>query len=218
MEIIVQGTGSDFFVPNEVILSITFYVCEEKYENALVTGTKMVENFVNEILIKNAFQKDDLKTRSFTIRKETKYNEKTKTYDFNGYSYNQYAMLKFDYDKDKLARLMYEISTLEHPPVYRIEFGVKDKKECQRSVLAKAYEDAEEQALAIANAAGKTLKQCAKIDFKPFSTNYISNANLNSDIMFKGMQAQDRAKAISDTFTPEDIEVTETLYCLWIAE
>ena len=218
MEIIVQGTGSDFFVPNEVILSITFYVREEKYENALVTGTKMVENFVNEILIKNAFQKDDLKTRSFTIRKETKYNEKTKTYDFNGYSYNQYAMLKFDYDKDKLARLMYEISTLEHPPVYRIEFGVKDKKECQRSVLAKAYEDAEEQALAIANAAGKTLKQCAKIDFKPFSTNYISNANLNSDIMFKGMQAQDRAKAISDTFTPEDIEVTETLYCLWIAE
>ena len=36
--------------------------------------------------------------------------------------------------------------------------------------------------------------------------------------MFKGMQAQDRAKAISDTFTPEDIKVTETLYCLWIAE
>ncbi len=26
------------------------------------------------------------------------------------------------------------------------------------------------------------------------------------------------AKAIVNTFTPEDIELSETLYCLWIAE
>ncbi len=218
MEIIVQGTGSELFVPNEVTLSITFYVREAKYENALLSGTEMVESFVNGILLKNDFKKEDLKTRNFTIRKETKYNETTKNYDFNGYSYNQYASLKFDYDKDKLAKLMYEISTLVHPPMYRIDFGVKDKKECKRSVLAKAYKDAEEQAQAIASAAGKTLKQCAKIDFKPFSTDYISSAHMNSDIMYKETASYSKAKAISDTFTPEDIEVTETLYCLWIAE
>ena len=31
-------------------------------------------------------------------------------------------------------------------------------------------------------------------------------------------QKQATADVIQNTFTPEDVEISETLYCLWIAE
>lgn len=55
-------------------------------------------------------------------------------------------------------------------PQCHVAFGVKDEKECRRQILTKAYKDAELQAQAIAEASGRILKQCAKVDVKPFTT------------------------------------------------
>lgn len=87
-------------------------------------GTKNGMVFVEEILLKNNFRKEDMKTRNFVIREETKYNNRT--------------------GKD---------------------------------------------------ASGKRLKYCEKVDFKPFTTNYVSQASIGSEMMY-----------------------AEKLYCLWIAE
>ena len=159
-----------------------------------------------------------MKTRNFVIREETKFNNMTKNYDFDGYSYNQYAVLKFDYDINKMAKMMEEISKLDNPPKCQINFGIKDKKSCKREILSIAYKDAEEQAKAIAEASGKTLRRCIKVDFKPFTTEYVSLSTFNSDIAYEKSTRLSSAAMIVNTFTPEDIELTETLYCLWIAE
>ncbi len=218
MEIIVQGKGVEFFVPNEVVLNINFQTKGLTYEEVLNEGTKNVEFFVNELLLKNGFQKENMKTRNFVIREETKYNAITKNYDHNGYSFNQMASLKFDYDKELLAKMMVEISKLDNAPMCKVNFGVKDAKECKRKILAKAYKDAEAQALAIAEASGKSLKCCQKVDFKPFTTEYVSNSMFESNMMYAEKAVRGSAQTIVNTFTPEDIELTETLYCLWIAD
>ncbi len=218
MEIIVQGKGTEYFTPDETILNINFYTKGQSYEEALKEGVKNVENFINEILLNNGFNKDEMKTRSFVVKEDQKYNEITKIYEFNGYSFNQGAILKFDYDKEKIASIMEALSKLNNAPTCRINFGVKNEQECKRNILAKAYKDAEEQAQAIALASGKTLKQCMKVDFKPFSTEYISKTTFDSDLMYAKEVGFGAAKTIINTFTPEDIELSETLYCLWIAE
>ena len=218
MEIIVQGKGNEYFAPNEVILNISFNTIGLTYEEVLEKGTKNVQYFVDEILQKNGFQKEDMKTRNFVIREETKYNNVTRNYDHDGYSFSQIAMLRFDYDKELMAKIMVAISKLENAPMCQIKFGVKDEKECKRKILAKAYKDAEVQAHAIAEAAGKTLKYCQKVDFKPFTTDYVSNAFFGSDMMYAEKAVRGAAETIVNTFTPEDIELSETLYCLWIAE
>jgi len=224
MEIIVQGTGESFYTPNQVILSLNFFVKETNYDEALANGSANVLEFVNTLLSAHGFTKEDMKTNSFLIRKETKYNESTKTYDFVGYSYNQNATLKFDYDKEKLSVIMEEISKMSKPPFYKVDFTVKDIKACKRDNLTKAYKDAEEQAQIIAEASGKTLKHCARTDFKPFTTEYVSRG-YDSDMVYGA--SKDMAKMISKTssaetinavFTPQDVEISETLYCLWIAE
>ena len=218
MEIIVQGKGTEFFTPNEVILNIGFYTKGQSYEEVLSEGVKNVQKFVNELLLQNGFTIDDMKTRNFVVREDQKYDEATRTYLFDGFSFNQNATLKFDYNKERMAKIMEDLSKLDNAPTCQINFGVKDAKECKRKILSKAYKEAELQAQAIAEAAGKSLKQCMKVDFKPFTTDYVSQTTFDSDMMYAKSARLGAAPAIINTFTPEDIELSETLYCLWIAE
>ena len=218
MDIIVQGRGVENVAPNEVILNINFFVKGSTYEEVLKGGVASVQRFVDDILIPNNLEKENMKTRNFVIREETKYNEITRNYDKNGFSYNQMAILKFDFNKEFLAKIMVSLSKLSNPPLCRIEFGVKDENECKKMVLAKAYEDAKTQAEAIATAAGKELKSCAKVDFKPFTTEYVSNARFDKQMAYAERVGTGSAQTIVNIFTPEDIEISETLYCLWVAE
>lgn len=157
-----------------------------------------------------------MKTRSFVVRKEEKYDSITKEYNFDGFSFIQFANIKFDYDKVKLANIMEQLSKMDDAPQCNITFGIKDEKDCRRKILSKAYNDAEFQAQAIAEASGKTLKQCVKVDFKPFTTTYVSQTNFEGDKMYA--KRAGTATTIMNTFTPEDIKLSEILYCLWIAE
>lgn len=218
MDIIVQGRGVENVAPNEVILNINFFVKGSTYEEVLKGGVASVQRFVDDILIPNNLEKENMKTRNFVIREETKYNEITRNYDKNGFSYNQMAILKFDFNKEFLAKIMVSLSKLSNPPLCRVEFGVKDEKECKKKVLVKAYEDAKTQAEAIATAAGKELKSCVKVDFKPFTTEYVSNARFDKQMAYAERVGTGSAQTIVNIFTPEDIEISETLYCLWVAE
>ncbi len=218
MEIIVQGTSSKYFTPNEVILNINFITKKNSYEVALNEGVRNVQVFVDTILLPNGFAKEEMKTQSFIVKEEKKYNEETRTYEFAGYSFNQNATLKFDYDKEKLARIMVQLSRLDNAPSCHINFGLKDEKSCRRTILASAYQDAEFQAQAIAQAAGKSLKQCVKVDFQPFTTNYFSQTNMEAGMFYKRATGANPDSVIINTFTPEDIKITESLYCLWLAE
>ena len=198
------------------LMTISFTTKGFSYEEVLNSGVKNVQSFVDNILIPNGFYKEDMKTRNFVIREETKYNNITKDYDPDGYSYNQYARIKYDYDLEKMAKMMEEISKMENAPKCIVNFGIKDEKSCKKLILADAYKDAKEQAEAIADAAGKTLKQCVKVDFKPLSTGFFSQTVFNSDTMYEEEMKTDIS--IVNTFTPEDIELSETLYCVWHAE
>lgn len=223
MEIIVEGKSESFYTPDQVRLNLNFFVKETSYDEVLALGSQNVLEFVNTVLTNQGFTKEDMKTKNFVIKKETKYNESTKTYDFVGYSYNQSATLKFDYDKSKLSTIMEEISKMSKPPFYKVDFTIKDVKSCKKDNLTKAYIDAEEQAQIIADAAEKTLKYCAKTDFKPFTAEYISTG-YDSQMMERGsnrdyqMAKMSVAETINTVFTPEDVVISKTIYCLWIAE
>lgn len=217
MEIITIGKGQELVSPNEVRLNIHFYLKGNTYEEILKKGTLNVLNFINEIMIKNDFMKEDLKTRSYVIREEKKYNEVTKSYEFDYYSFNEYATLKFTYDKVLLMKLMSEIATLENPPMYEINFALSNEKEYQEKVLKEAFNNAKEKAGFIASAAGKKIKECVKVDYKPFNIDYTTRGNLDSEMMYKAA-SNEILNEVTNAFTPEDILVEETLYTLWMTE
>lgn len=218
MEIIVEGKYTNSFVPDEVRLNINFFVKGITYEEVLNKGTLNVQLFIEEVLLKNGFKKDDMKTRSFIIKEEKKYNEITRTYDFDGYSFSQDAVLKFDYDTNLMANIIVAISRFNNSLTCQINFGLKDEEKCRKTLLSNAYKDAENKAMIIAEASGKMLKCCQKVDFRPSTNDYVSNAILGNDMMYAEKYMKGAIQNIVNTFTPEEIELTETLYCLWIAE
>ena len=225
MDIIVEGVGKKFYSPDEVEIKLDFYTRANSYESALENGIKNVENFINDVLEKMGFNKEIMKTRSFRVYEEKQYDYDRKKYIKLGYAYTQQANIKFDYSMNIIAEFMDMVSKLNNPPKYHLSFNVKDIKGCKDEVLAEAYNKAKEKAETIAKAAGKELKECVKTNFIPFEESIVSRSSLNSQDMYMekeqsfGASNFDMAKktGVQDTiFTPEDIEITETLYCLWI--
>ena len=74
---------------------------------------------------------------------------------------------------------------MKNPPKYQLSFNVKDIKQSKKEALSEAYNEAKSKAEAIASAAGKNLKECVKIDFRPFEERVVSNSRIGSnDVMF----------------------------------
>lgn len=215
MEIITTGIGEESYKPDQIILTLTFVFKDTLYDEVLENGTKSVLDFVNNILYKYGFSENDIKTKSFIIKEEQKYNEETRSYDFDGYSYNQTVILKFDYELEKLTNMMKDISKLSNPPYYKMEFSLKDEEKAKKELISKAYNDAKEKANIIAEASGKVLKDCIKVSFKPLDIDFLSLTSLDNNTMYLKEASMPLMNKI---FTPEDITLSETIYCLWISE
>lgn len=230
MDIIVEGIGKKIYTPDEVEIRLDFYTRADSYDGALEKGTKNVENFISEVLEKMNFDKEIMKTRSFRVYEEKQYDYDKKIYINLGYAYTQQASMKFDYSMNVIAEFMDRVSKLENPPKYYLAFNVKDIKKCKDEVLSEAYNNAKDKAETIAKTAGKELKECVKTDFRPFEESVISRSSLNSNDMYmENDMAVEKAKfgmakrtGVQDTiqtiFTPEDVEISETLYCLWVTD
>ena len=213
MEIHVEGEELEYVSPDQVILNIEFKKKGESYNAVLNEGIESVKTFIEQILIPNSIDKEELKTRSFTIEEDKKYNNKLKKYEKVGFLFNQEAILRFDYDKILSAAIMISLSNLKNPPLCYVEFGLKDKKEVQKNILSKAYEDAKIKAEAIAIASKKKLKDCIKTEFlKKSNSEFISNFAIEEEIFNSSLEVQ--TKNIVNTLIPEDIKLSEKLYCL----
>lgn len=221
MDIMVQGEGKKFYKPDEVEISLNFYANDNTYEKVLEKGTKAVEIFISEVLEALNIKKDELKTRNFRIFQNIHYDyTKKKNVDL-GYDYNQSATLKMDYDMAVVADFMEKVTKLKNPPRYTLNFTIKDKEAAKKEVMAAAYNKAKEKAETIAMAAGKTLKDCVKVDFRPFENPIQSRTRMSNDDLCLSLSMEKKASTsdmLQTIFTPEDVEMNETLYCLWIAE
>jgi len=229
MEITTQGTAEAFFAPEQISINLTFSVKEQDYEKVLTEGTKSVVSFMNEVLTKIGLLKEDMKTRNFKVVEKTKQVKKKEKnqygqYDFekifDGFEFIQNATIKFDYDMPKMTNFIAMVSKLEKPPVYTITFELKNSDAYKNRVLAQAFKIAETKAKSIAIAAKFKSVECLKTSFMPFEEKISSKSQLaNQEFMLCRDEGDiDVAENIGKTFTPEDVYISETLYCLFIAK
>lgn len=227
MDIMVQGEGKKFYKPNEVVFDIKFFANDSTYDKVLEKGMKEVEEFIKGILNVFNINKEDLKTRSFRISQNMQYDYKEKKQIDCGFDYNQSATLKMEYNIDTISEFIDKVAQLKNPPKYSMFFDIKEKENAKKEVIGEAYNKAKEKAEIIALSSGKRLKDCVKIDFRSFEEKVYSKSRIASADFFEegeAFYAKDAIKnqyvkdIIQNTFTPEDVEIRETLYCLWIAE
>lgn len=223
MEIYVEGCASQNFAPNKVIINFDYEVIAPTYEKCLTAGAENVNALIN-VLTTLGINKKEFKTTSFRVSKKQEFNYETKKNVDLGFAYNQNSVLTLKYDIKLVTKLMEEIAKLKIPPRYRITFGLTNEAKAKADVITKVYLSAKEKAEAIAQAAGKKLKNCLKVSFQPINEQVISNSHLGTKYyadtetsMYKSAKTS-VASVLENTFVPEDIIITETLYYLWLAE
>lgn len=219
MDIVVMGKGKLNFKPDQIVINFDFNAKEKTYEQVLKQGTAGVEKYLN-LLLSLGFKKEDFKTRSFRVSENREYDNMKRIYVSKGFVFNQSARIKFDYDMEKLSKLMEKTSACDDAPAYRIDFAIKDEKSAEEELLKLAYKDAEMQAKFIASASGKELKDCVKVSFEPFDEKLTSESRLGSNEMMYCAKASARAvsESIQTVFVPEDVVVEKEIYCLFVTK
>ena len=219
MKIIVEGNGEKTYKPNQVVLTFDFRTVDVNYNKALELGVKNVAEYL-EFLISMGFEKESFKTQSFRVSEDRHYDEQTRKYVKDGFVFTQCARIMFDFDMARLSKLMEKTAEFKNPPIYRITFNVKDEKQANEELLGLAYEDALFQATAIAKASGTTITGCQRVSFQPFDfSDNCSNSSLDGAIMSKAKCcAMGTSEAIQNTFVPEDVVLSTTVYCEFDAE
>jgi len=214
MEIITEGIAEKLVPPDIVTINLNFNYKNKNYDELLKEAVLEINDFIKEILNKYNLKNTDLKTTNFVIKKENKYNEKTNTYEFDAYSYNQSASITFIYNYTILPNIINDISKLSNAPSYNIVFNIKNKEKYRNELIKEAFENAKEKAEIISLSANKTLKDCIKTDFKEINDIYRENI-FNSIMETKNLNLSNK---IFENITPEDIKLTEKIYTIWIAE
>ena len=220
MEIYASATAKRTYKPENVTVNLTFSVKEKTYEKSLKNGLLAVDDFVNNVLTKIGVTKEDFKTTKFTVNEETIYDSSKNKRIFDGYRFNQYSKITLDYDIKKLSLLMEQISVMENPPSYRAVFDVNDRDEKKNQVIGDAIRFSRTKAEVIALASGKQIEDIVRVDFKPFDGIGHSTQLDSRDFgAYKSAETSYMASnMIENNFTPEDIEISETVYCMFYAK
>lgn len=226
MEIIVQGIAKKTYMPNWIEISLDFSRKENSYEDAIKLGMEDVDKFVENVLSKINLSKENIKTKVFRVYEDAKFDYETKQEIKLGFIYNQQAEISIEYSIDKITKMIQALTELKNPPKYKINFKLKDEEEKKTEVIAEAFENAKKRAETIAKTDKKELKKCLKTDFKPFEQNILYGNTIESldmmnsraRVMMCKEEENNFKEMFERIFTPEEIEIQETVYCMWNAE
>lgn len=242
MNIIVEGKSEIEVEADLMIINLEFKCSDKTYDRALEKGTNSVKEVLDKIIPKLKLEESDFITKDFNISRKTKnniFNGKEKEL---GFDFVQSAEIQLPYNRENLKNFMNEIVKLKTPPIYYLDFKVKNKEKLEKEIMKKALIEAESKAKLIAETANKKLINCEKIEYKNKTGNWFEFSKSGSRITFDdeyddseedndleestflrkrkilSLDKEVSYEKFSNTFTPEKIKLSEEIMCLWKAE
>lgn len=210
MKIYVKGVAEKTCSPQNIVLNITLATVGKDRENALANGRVMVNEFL--LFMQNYnFDVDKFITTSFKVAEN--FDLKNEKVVKNGFMYRRVLKTEFEYDFEKLKKIIGGASKLQYKPVINVQFGLNDVQMLENEVCAQAFQDAKRQAETIAKAAETILKVCVRTHYDSFKDKLISNTEFVE-------RFDETEVSFSDTeinFVPEDIKLHKEIYCLFEA-
>ena len=230
MQIFVTGDAKRGIEPDQITASVVFEAHADTYDDALHEGVQGVRDYLHFIEDNTDFRVEDFKTNSYSIHERFHTNRidpktmedldknLTKTVS-DGFFFSQYAYVEFDFNRERLARLLALTSKQENAPRFHIEFGLKDPKAYQRGLIGEAYHDAQRKAETLAAAADKHLRDCVRVDIDKVAAapQYELEGNMRfaAKASYNAERVEEEIKAIDETFQPDPIYISKSIGCVW---
>ena len=231
MQIFVTGDAKRGIEPDQITASVVFETHADTYDDALYNGVQNVRDYLHFIADNTDFEFEDFKTNSYSIRERFHTNridpKKIEDLDKNltktvsdGFFFSQYAYVEFDFNRERLARLLALTSQQENAPRFHIDFGLKDPKAYQRGLIGDAYHDAQRKAETLAAAADKHLRDCVRVDIDQSDSGIRYGGRemamkCSAAAEYDAGRVEDEIKAIDETFQPDPIFISKSISCVW---
>lgn len=151
-----------------------------------------------------------LKTRSYSINADYQsYEDKDKSWKrrFVGYKFSHQTKLEFPIDNALLGRVIEALNGCTIKPDISINYTVTDPEPAKNCLLAKAVADSQTKAKVMTQAAGVELGDVLTIDYSWGEINIVRNYDMDTKFESCCDQSMD--------FTPEDIDLSDTVTVVW---
>lgn len=211
-EITIRGIGKLTAKPDFVIITIGLEKINQNYAigyKQFACDMKNLQKVAEEV----GFSKEELKTNGISSSQHQEYIKGK--YVPMGYSFASSLNLSFDFDPERLGKVLEKLSKSEIKPNINIRFTVKNKEEIKNQLLAAAAQDAKKKAEILCSAFGTKLGQLLKINYNWDVIDIYSNMKYEmSDCCLGSAPCNDD---VID-FTPEDIDLTDDAAFVWEIE
>lgn len=212
--ITIKGIGKLSLKPDQTVVSLTLKTVRADYDKAMDEAAKHLEQ-LRSAIAEIGFTKDDLKTSSFDVGTEYE-NERDENGNYKqifvGYRVTHGLKLEFDFDSQRLSKVLGAIAVCIAEPELNVQFTVKDKGAVDAALLQSACANAKAKAEILTKASGVTLGELVSIDYNWGELHLYSPTRyeMEADCLMK-ISAAPTAMDIE----PDDIDVSDSITFVW---
>ena len=212
--ITIKGIGKLSLKPDQVVVSLTLKTVRADYDKAMDEAAKHLEQ-LRSAITEIGFTKDELKTTRFDVGTEYE-NERDKNGNYKlrfvGYRVTHGLKLEFDFDSQRLSKVLGAIAVCIAEPELNVQFTVKDREAVNAALLESACVNAKVKAEILTKASGVTLGELISIDYHWGELHLYSPTRYEMDAAC--MMRASAAPTAMD-IEPDDIDVSGSVTFVW---
>ena len=212
--ITIKGIGKLSLKPDQTVVSLMLKTVRADYDKAKDEAAKHLEQ-LRSAIAEIGFTKDDLKTTSFDVGTEYE-NERDKNGNYKqifvGYRVTHGLKLEFDFDSQRLSKVLGAIAVCIAEPELNVQFTVKDKEAVDAALLQSACANAKAKAEILTKASGVTLGELVSIDYNWGELHLFSQTQYDMEDACMRMAS---AAPTSIEIEPDDIDISDSVTFVW---
>lgn len=212
--ITIKGVGKLSLKPDQTVVSLMPKTVRADYDKAMDEAAKHLEQLHNAVT-EIGFTKDDLKTTSFDVGTEYE-NERDENGNYKqifvGYRVTHGLKLEFDFDSQRLSKVLGAIAVCIAEPELNVQFTVKDKEAVDAALLQSACANAKAKAEILTKASGVTLGELVSIDYNWSELHLFSQTQYDMEDACMRMAS---AAPTSIQIEPDDIDISDSVTFVW---
>lgn len=160
----VRGRGVASADPDLTILSFNIVGRDPSYSASVEELNERVEALKRD-LEGAGLERSQLKTTSFNVIADRRYDRDRNDYVFLGYQASHRMRLELSFEKEMLNRVLGRTARSASEATVSVSFDVSDHEALRREAMRAAVADAKESGRALAEASGVTLGEMVRIDY-----------------------------------------------------
>lgn len=210
----ITGEGKTSTSPDTIIITLTISGENKDYQKAMADADNSVMDLKTR-LVRAGFDEKKITTEDFRVRTINKYikNSGEEKRVFDKYEALHELQIKFEFNTQKLARVIDVIVESVAEPSFNINFTLENTEKLKEEALKDAVKDATNKAKLLSKSAGVVLGEILSIDHSFSEVNVYTPRSFR--MAYDGAGFVQKASASMESLNVQDITVDATVTITW---